>query len=163
MTKQPDPNLPKRQKGGSQPGSGRPEHAPTDKTRFEVSMMVSFGNSQPQIAAVIGISEHTLRLHYREELDLGAVRANRSVAMNLFKQATRDDPKAFHAAAFWLKTRAGWKEPPAEQRLSGSVGVFDASRFTDAELRQLETLLGPIASGRDDGEGDQGGGGTPTH
>ena len=89
---------------------GRPAHEPTPTTRRQVEMMAAFGNSQPQIAAIIGVSEPTLVLHYSAELESGHVKANNAVAANLFKQATKDDPKSVQAAQFWLKCRAGWSE-----------------------------------------------------
>lgn len=88
--------------------AGRPPHVPTDQTRRQVEMMVSFANTQEQIAAILGITEPTLRKHYEAELAIGHVKANNAVAMNLFKQATKDDPKAIRAAEFWLERRAGW-------------------------------------------------------
>lgn len=90
--------------------AGRPQHAPTGQMRRQVEMMAAFGNTEEQICQIINISKPTLRLHYREELDIGFVKASNAVAMNLWRQATKDDPKAFPAMAFWLKCRAGWSE-----------------------------------------------------
>lgn len=77
-------------------------------------MMVAFGNTEAQVAQIIGISEPTLRLHYEAELRNGFLKANNAVASNLFRQATKDDPRAFAAIKFWLNCRAGWSEyaPP---------------------------------------------------
>lgn len=71
-------------------------------------MMAGFGNTEDQISQLIGVSLPTLRLHYRAELDLGHIKANNAVAANLFRQATKDDPKSVRAAEFWLQCRAGW-------------------------------------------------------
>ncbi len=89
---------------------GRPSHVPTKKTREDVEILSACGNTEDVIAKVIGVSEPTLRLHYRKELDDGFAMANFKVARNLFHQATRDDPRAFNAIKFWLNTRAGWTE-----------------------------------------------------
>ncbi|GEP06430.1 hypothetical protein MOX02_44680 [Methylobacterium oxalidis] len=72
--------------------------------------MASFGNTEEQIAQILAIDPKTLRAHYRFELDVGHVKATNAVAMNLFRQATKDDPKAVTAAQFWLRCRAGWSE-----------------------------------------------------
>lgn len=95
---------------------GRPAHQPTEADRRQVEMMAGFGLTEVEIASVIGITAPTLRVHYRVELDVGHVKANAKVASNLFRQATKDDPKAVTAAMFWLRCRAGWSEyapPPA--------------------------------------------------
>jgi hypothetical protein len=89
---------------------GRPAHVPSEATRRQVEMCAAFGNTEEQIAQILDISPPTLRLHYRSELEIGHVNANNKVAMNLFRQAMKDDPKCVPAAIFWLRTRAGWSE-----------------------------------------------------
>jgi len=87
----------------------RPKLQPTDENRKMVRMMAAFGISQDQIASKVGIrSQKTLRKHFREELDCGAVEANMRVAQTLFKMATSGNQPS--ATIFWLKTRADWKE-----------------------------------------------------
>jgi hypothetical protein len=74
-----------------------------------VRLMAACGVDQEQIAARIGIrSPKTLRKHYREELDRGALDANMRVSQSLFKMATSGDCPT--ATIFWLKSRAGWKD-----------------------------------------------------
>lgn len=87
----------------------RPKLQPTDEDRKMVRAMAAFGVDQEQIAARIGIrSTKTLRKHFREELDYGAVDANTRVAQSLFKMATSGEHPA--ATIFWLKSRGGWKD-----------------------------------------------------
>jgi hypothetical protein len=83
-------------------------HEPTDKTRGEVSALVSFGNTQQEIADHLGISIDTLDRKYRDELDNSIIRANAKVASRLFRKATEGDDLG--AMIFWLKTRAKWRE-----------------------------------------------------
>lgn len=91
------------------PKSGKSKpHEPTEKTRAEVGALVSFGNSQEEIAAHLGICEDTLVKYYREELDNSLVRANAKVAAKLFRRATDGDDLS--AMIFWLKTRGKWRE-----------------------------------------------------
>jgi hypothetical protein len=73
-----------------------------------VALLTGHGLTQPDIAKLISISDRTLRLYYRDELDTGATIANAKVAESLFLMATRD--KVPSAAIFWLKVRAGWRE-----------------------------------------------------
>lgn len=85
-------------------------HTPTAEQRKTVLAMTGYGIPQDDIAQVIGISPHTLREHYRKELDTGTVIANSKVAENLFKIALGSGREAVTACIFWLKTRAGWSE-----------------------------------------------------
>jgi hypothetical protein len=87
-------------------------HEPTIATRAEVGALVSFGNTQEQIAEHLGISVDTLAKYYREELDNSVVRANAKVAAKLFRKATEGDDLS--AMIFWLKTRAKWRDKVEE-------------------------------------------------
>ena len=49
----------------------------------------------------------TLRLHYRDELDLSLAKANATIGGALFNKAKGGDTAAM---IFWMKTQAGWKE-----------------------------------------------------
>ncbi len=87
---------------------GRPPHEPTEERRKYVRSLAAYGTPHPQIARVLDIHEQTLRLHYRDELDLSAIEANAKVAETLFRQATREGNTT--AAIWWTKSRMGWKE-----------------------------------------------------
>ena len=84
-----------------------PPHQPDDKSRKTVEAMVSYGIPQEDIAKVIGIDPKTLRLHYRNEIDTAAAKANSQVAQRLYQKCMNDDTSSI---IFWLKTRAQWKE-----------------------------------------------------
>lgn len=72
--------------------------------------MSGLGIPQEQIAKIIGISVPTLHKHFRDDLDVGKIRANRAVAANLFKIATGDGKAAVTAGTFWARTQMRWKE-----------------------------------------------------
>ncbi len=103
----------------------RKQHQPTDKTRSEVSALVSFGIPQEDVARYIGIDAKTLRKHYADELDLAQTQANAAVAKYLYQAASG---KAVHqganhsdcvrAAIFWAKTRMGWSETDRTEHVS---------------------------------------------
>jgi len=84
------------------------QHKPTDEQRKTVKAMTAYGIKQDKIAAVVGISDVTLRLYYAHELDTAEAEANAQVAQSLFTMATKG--KNVAAAIFWLKTRAGYRE-----------------------------------------------------
>jgi hypothetical protein len=92
------------------PTRGRPPYTPTDKDRKQVKMLSGMGVPCADIAALIEISEPTMRKYYQTELDTGYVSANAQVAQSLFKQATDKDKPNVIAAIFWMKTRGGWRE-----------------------------------------------------
>lgn len=89
-------------------GPGQPPHQPTDEQRAQVKALAAVGITQPEIARYIGIHDQTLRLHYRDELDLGVIEANAAVAKMLHRQAVKEGNTT--AAIFWAKCRMGWKE-----------------------------------------------------
>lgn len=97
----------------------RPAYEATDKDRNTVASMTARGADQAEIIALLGISKPTLRKYYRRELDTGASRANNVVAGSLFKKCKAGDTIA---CIFWLKTRAGWREPPQDINHGGSDG-----------------------------------------
>ena len=85
--------------------SRRPE------SRRQVETMVGFGVPLTSIGKLLGISENTIRLHYREQLDVGMAKANAQVAGFLFQQA-----KAGNVVAqiFWLKAAPVGSPRPTE-------------------------------------------------
>jgi hypothetical protein len=89
-------------------------HEPTEKDRRQVRVLSGMvGATHEEIAAVLGISEPTLRKYYREELDASPMEANAKVAQSLFRQATNPDKPNVVAAIFWMKARAGWRDSDA--------------------------------------------------
>ena len=106
---------------------GRPAHEPDPAHRRQVEAMAAYGIPESDISRVVGVDPKTLRKHYREELDLGETKANAQIAGFLFNSARNGNVTA---QIFWLKTRARWKEVPAEHRHSGSVGSYDLTKLT---------------------------------
>ena len=84
-----------------------PPHEPTQELRQIVQLHATIGTRQDDIAGILGIDPKTLRLHYREELDLASAKANATIGGALFNKAKGGDTTAM---IFWMKTRAGWKE-----------------------------------------------------
>jgi hypothetical protein len=88
----------------------RPIFTASGEQRRLVKSMAGFGINQEGIAMTLEISPHTLRKHFRKELDRGAIEANAQVANALFKMASSGKVPA--ATIFWVKTRCGWRERP---------------------------------------------------
>lgn len=72
------------------------------------------------------------------------------------------DAASATAAINGLKWTAGKRKPlkygdRTTVKHTGAVGTFDPTKCTDAQLAQLEAILGPIAAASDDAGSDQGG------
>jgi len=88
-------------------------HLPTPETRQKVANLTGMlGLPRDDVAACLRISANTLTRHYKYELLHGRVEANLSVAKNMFLMA--QEKGNFQAAKYWLGTRCGWSEKPAE-------------------------------------------------
>lgn len=129
----------------------RSAFAPTEEQRMTVAIMAACGMPQPLICEKIingatgaPIDMKTLRKVFRQELDEGGASANAIVAQSLFRKATGNSPQAVTAAIFWLKTRAGWKEPTAAElpgvklmRQEAAEDVVRQSRFTPGQQPKI--------------------------
>jgi hypothetical protein len=130
-------------------GRGRPPREPSRGSRKYVASMALVGITQEDMAAVLEISVETLVKHYAVELATAAAAANEAVGRSLWLQAVggpaKDWTKAIPSAGiWWLKSRMRWKEPPAEQRLSGPGGgpiqteAVSSREFIERELARLQ-------------------------
>lgn len=116
-----------------------PKHEPTDLTRQTVQLHTSAGTPQALLARLLGIDEKTLRLHYRDELDLSMVKANAVIAGVLFAKAKAGDTASVF---FWLKTRAGWRETQHLEHTGKDGGAInlqtlDPTKLSADTLREL--------------------------
>ena len=133
-------------KTAAQP-NGRPPYKPNAKDRGVVQSMTAYGISAQEIADVLGIGRTTLFKYYQAELTTAHVSANAKVAETAYQLAISGKCPA--ATFFWLKTRAGWREV-ARFEHSGNVGTYDLTKISDADLSNLESILGPLADNRPD-------------
>lgn len=112
----------------------RRTHQPDPSQRRQVEAMAAYGIPEANVVKVVGIDPKTLRKCYREELDLGETKANAQVAGFLFTAAKSGNVTA---QIFWLKTRARWREVPLEFRHSRSVGTYNVTELSDADLERI--------------------------
>lgn len=112
----------------------RAPHEVTDVTRGQVEALAGYGFTHDEIGSHLGISEKTLRKHYRKEIDGAVIKANALVARSLHKMATSGNTAA---AIFWMKARAGWREK-ASIEISGPEG--GPLEFADATEKLLSLL-----------------------
>jgi hypothetical protein len=112
----------------------RRAHVPDVAQRRQVEAMAAYGIPEPDISRVLGIDPKTLRKHYRDELDMGATKANAQVAGFLFNSAKNGNVTA---QIFWLKTRAKWRETPVELNHSGTIATKEIRDLSDEELTRM--------------------------
>jgi hypothetical protein len=122
----------------------RHPHSPTPEQRQIVQLHATLGTDQATIARIIGIDAKTLRLHYRDELDLAMAKANATIGGALFNKAKGGDTTAM---IFWMKTRAGWRERH-EVDLSSTDGSMSPKGIPDDIAAALDAIAGKI-TGRD--------------
>jgi len=103
---------------------------------------------QVDIAKLLRIAPHTLRKHYRAELDESMAMANADVAGWLYDNAASGNVAA---QIFWCKTRLGWSE---KNRLELTGADGDAVRLDNTiRIEVVEPAhedLGEIEQGEDD-------------
>lgn len=115
---------------------GRPTYEPTPADRATVKNLAAVGVPHAEIAKCIGaygISEPTLRKHFRRELEV-SLNEVRALAMSSLVHALRKGEA--WAVSLVLKAKAGWHETQA-QRFVDEKGkdrpflLADADRLVD--------------------------------
>jgi len=131
--------------------AGRKPFEPTDDDRRLVSSLAGFGAPHEYIASCIvnpqtgkAMTPKTLRVHFRAELDTAAEKTNALVAQSLFKHATGAGKGAVTAAIFWMKVRAGWKEPAQGIELTGKDGGPVEQRTTVVDEKQVAAAVAKL-------------------
>jgi hypothetical protein len=123
---------------------------PSEEQRKLVTALAGFGLPHGDIAEVIGLSKGSRQTHFREELDLGRIRANFEVAKNLYKMATgpTNERTTLTAAIWWTKVRMGWRAttrventgkdggPIRTKRKHGTVVILPDNGRGDARVSQ---------------------------
>jgi hypothetical protein len=116
-----------------------PAHLPTAESRKQVELMAGRFLPHDDIAAIIGVSDETLRKHYRAELDKGKAMGDLDISDRLHKKA-----KEGHVAAliFLAKIRMGWSEKVRLEHTGKDGAPLNAylAMGEDALRRRLEEL-----------------------
>ena len=81
---------------------------PPSRDKQLVKALSACGNSQEEIAKMLGITPSMLRKYFRDEITVGGVQANAKVLGSIFKAATQDNNMT--AAIFWAKTQGTTKQ-----------------------------------------------------
>lgn len=78
------------------------------------------------------------------------------------EKANKDNAAAVRVRVDAYKWRAAKLQPKKygdalQMKHSGAIGTFDASKYTDEQLDNLEAVLGPLAAASGDAAGSEGG------
>jgi hypothetical protein len=123
-------------------------HLPTEKSRGMAQGLAGFGIEQSAIAAELGISDRTLRKHYKKELAAGTPRLIAKLAASLTKRAL--DPSGGMASTvaniFMLKTRGRWRESQVIEHTGADGEPMQGSQTVN--IYEMSTLSLPN-NGRD--------------
>lgn len=116
----------------------KPPFKPTEEEHKLVEQMIAVGIPQASVARMIrgGIDEKTLRKHFRDELDTGAIKADARVSGMLYTNCLAGKETSI---IWWEKTRQGRKEK-TEVAHSGDV--------LTAILESLTPTKGTLPSGK---------------
>lgn len=117
----------------------KPEYEPTIADRATVQNLAAMGATHKEIARCIGtrgVSEPTLRKHFRRELDVSETEV-RAMAMASIVKGLRSGEA--WATCFYLKCKAGWKERTAHE-ITGADGGPVAGK--------IEIVLVPAIDGK---------------
>lgn len=100
------------------------------------------------IAAIVGISDETLRRYYREELDRGKAMGNLDIADRLHKKAKEGNVAAL---IFLAKIRLKWSEKIQHEHTGkdgGPINVFMNMSVDDLKKRiaEIDEALGEMPS-----------------
>jgi hypothetical protein len=95
-------------------------HKPTDDLRRQIEQASGLGLPHDQIAALVGISDETLRKYYGPELAVGKAKASAQVAKTLFNKAVQGGDTT--AMIWWTKAQMRWSET-VKQELTGQDGA----------------------------------------
>jgi hypothetical protein len=136
------------------------EHKPTAENRAKVIWLACNGATQARIAQHLGVTEKTLRLHYRKEIDFGVESLLSRVLNNLASIACRGRGlPAVSAAKYLLSCRGGYKEhsvlgvEPTTEGLStlmAACGVDEKAADIRARiLARINAINGPDDSARE--------------
>jgi len=108
---------------------GRPSYKPLEGERRAVWIAAACGIPHMEIAKHMdngeGISEHTLRKHFRQELNHGMWEANMKAAGSLLTtiETCKDLKVKQRATEFWLERRMGWHNANQEQGEPGRLVI----------------------------------------
>lgn len=129
-------------RGAKKGDFGNKPYVATDEQKITVEAMVAAGAEQWFIAEHLAIDVHTLRKHFRPQLDEGKNRVDWKVGGNIAQRAMAGDPDMMK---FYAARRAGWKTTTELTGANG--GPIEYRSLSDEELdARIAALTGNAAA-----------------
>lgn len=127
---------------------GRPAVERDEETASRVAAACAMGHSHRVIAKALGMSDHTLRREYPNELKRGLFLSTLEVEAAHFNSAKRG---SVIAQIHWLHCKGGWVDPTRQRTVS--IDLPPANPLADgADDMTIEVRLKLDTHLRDDGE-----------
>jgi len=136
---------------------GRPPHEPSDQTRNRVEILAAASMFDWQIAAALGITVPTLKLHYDQELLFGASRKKSEMIEAMFdagKAGKVAAQKAYIAMCQELGDERGGAAQPAEAPKEPKLGKKE-QQLAEAREPDRGSTLGALMAQRLGHPGDK--------
>jgi hypothetical protein len=115
---------------------GRPPYEPTDKDRTMVRLLCAGGITQDRISVAIGISDRTLRKHYKRDILVGATEIDAQAVATLVDAMRSGGKEGSPAAKWWTQSRMGWVEKI----------LVDDGKPADTPMRVIVEFVGEAAA-----------------
>lgn len=119
---------------------GRPQFEPTDEQRKMVKTLAGVGVPQEQIAAIIGITDDTLRKHFEVETQVGKAMAHSNMAQAIYQKAIKGSERMM---IFFAKTQMKWKETDALEVTGKDGGPLKIEQEYKQSLAKLLAGIKP--------------------
>lgn len=113
---------------------GRKSHKPTPELRIYVRINAGFGVPHAVIADGLGMSEDTLRKHYKAELSAGKLQIASAIVKTLAMRALMGDMKAIE---LYVRTQLKWSNSIEDAASSAE----ERAKVIDARLMESFNLI----------------------
>jgi hypothetical protein len=118
---------------------GPVDHKPTAETRSIVNSMITVGMDQTSICERIGITDKTLRKHYRKEINTAHDALVHNSRVQIVNLAKGGDVQCL----IYLNRVLGWNDRPAAPAVNLNIGLSLADMDEDAMRAELAEILMP--------------------
>lgn len=116
---------------------GPVEYKPTANDRAKVRTMATVGFDQPTICTRLGITDKTLRQHFRHELDTAHLQLIQNTRVQIINTAKKGDTQA----QIYLSRVLGWNDRPMAPAVNVNIGVSLANMDEAAMRAELAEIL----------------------
>lgn len=134
---------------------GRPQHLATVANQRLVADLARYGVPQNAIAQKLGITDDTLRKHYKEQLKTAKIDDHVEIAAKAVEMAKAGNETMIK---YYLDNLGGdeWRKKPAQLEVTGANGGpiavqrFDYDAIPVEQTRYLEQVLDAVVVNEED-------------